>query len=364
MLRTEFHFELPKELIAQRPTDERSASRLLALDRLSGACRDMEFRDFPSLLDSRDLLIFNDTRVIPARAFGAKDSGGRVELLLERALSVNTALAHVRASKGLKTGALVRLAAGQTARMLGREGELFVLEFSCSVLQFFQSHGQIPLPPYIDRSIEDADRERYQTVYARSLGAVAAPTAGLHFDESTFAALRARRVSHAFVTLHVGAGTFAPVRAQDVAEHRMHEEYLEVGESTCAAIHKARSAGGRVIAVGTTVVRSLETAAAAARAAAAATGRAGTDAAVAAGTSGAAGSSRIAPYHGTTRIFIKPGFEFRAVDALVTNFHLPESTLLMLCSAFAGREALLAAYAHAVEARYRFFSYGDAMFIS
>jgi S-adenosylmethionine:tRNA ribosyltransferase-isomerase len=356
MLRTEFHFELPKELIAQRPTEERSASRLLTLDRLSGAYRDLEFRDFPSLLEPRDLLIFNDTRVIPARAFGAKDSGGRVELLLERALSAKTALAHVRASKGLKAGAVVRLAAGQTARMLGREDELFVLEFSCNVLEFFQAHGQIPLPPYIDRGIEDADRERYQTLYARALGAIAAPTAGLHFDESIFAALRARQVAHAFVTLHVGAGTFAPVRAEDIAQHRMHEEYLEVGESTCAAIDKARAAGGRVIAVGTTVVRSLETAAAATRAA--------SDATIATGTPGAAGSSRIAPYRGTTRIFIKPGFEFRAVDALVTNFHLPESTLLMLCSAFAGREALLAAYAHAVEARYRFFSYGDAMFLS
>ena len=351
MLRTEFHFELPPELIAQRPTEERSASRLLTLDRLTGARRDLEFRDFPALLDPRDLLIFNDTRVIPARAFGVKDSGGRVELLLERALSANTALAHVRASKGLKGGAVVRLAAGQTARMLRREDELFVLEFSCDVLEFFQAHGQIPLPPYIDRSTEDADRERYQTVYARVPGAIAAPTAGLHFDESIFAALRARRIAHAFVTLHVGAGTFAPVRVNDISKHRMHEEYLEVGESTCAAIHKARSAGGRVIAVGTTVVRSLETAAAAG--------------AATPGTTGAnAGGNVIAPYRGTTQIFIKPGYKFRAVDAMVTNFHLPESTLLMLCAAFSGREALLAAYAHAVEARYRFFSYGDAMFLS
>jgi S-adenosylmethionine:tRNA ribosyltransferase-isomerase len=345
MLRTDFHFELPKELIAQRPTAERSASRLLTLDRLTGACRDLNFRDLPSLVESRDLLIFNDTRVIPARAFGVKDSGGRVELLLERALSANTALAHVRASKGLKDGAIVRLAAGASARMLAREDELFVLEFSCNVLEFFQAHGEIPLPPYIDRSSEDADRERYQTVYARTLGAIAAPTAGLHFDESIFAALRARQVAHAFVTLHVGAGTFAPVRAADIAAHRMHAEYLEVSESTCAAINGVSAAGGRVIAVGTTVVRSLETAAAA-------------PAAV------ADNLNRIAPYRGTTDIFIKPGYKFRAVDAMVTNFHLPESTLLMLCSAFAGREALLAAYAHAVEARYRFFSYGDAMFLT
>jgi S-adenosylmethionine:tRNA ribosyltransferase-isomerase len=336
---------LPKELIAQRPTEERSASRLLTLDRLNGEYRDLKFRDFPSLLESRDLLIFNDTRVIPARAFGVKDSGGRVELLLERALSANTALAHVRAGKGLKDGAIVRLAAGASARMLAREDELFVLEFSCDVLEFFQAHGEIPLPPYIDRACEDADRERYQTVYARALGAVAAPTAGLHFDESIFAALRARQVPHAFVTLHVGAGTFAPVRAADIAAHRMHAEYLEVSESTCAAINEVSAAGGRVIAVGTTVVRSLETAAAAPAAR-------------------AAGPNRIAPYRGTTDIFIKPGHRFRAVDAFVTNFHLPESTLLMLCAAFAGREALLAGYAHAVEKRYRFFSYGDAMFLS
>jgi S-adenosylmethionine:tRNA ribosyltransferase-isomerase len=345
MLRTDFHFDLPLELIAQRPTEERSASRLLTLDRLSGAYRDLNFRDFPSLIESRDLLIFNDTRVIPARAFGVKDSGGRVELLLERALSANTALAHVRASKGLKDGAIVRLAAGASARMLAREDELFILEFSCDVLEFFQAHGEIPLPPYIHRAGEDTDRERYQTVYARTRGAVAAPTAGLHFDDPIFAALRARRVAHAFVTLHVGAGTFAPVRAEDIAAHRMHAEYLEVSESTCAAINDVSAAGGRVIAVGTTVVRSLETAAAAAAA-------------------GAGNLNRIAPYRGTTDIFIKPGYKFRAVDAMVTNFHLPESTLLMLCAAFAGREALLAAYAHAVRARYRFFSYGDAMFLT
>jgi len=341
MLRTDFHFDLPQELIAQRPTEERSASRLLTLDRLTGGYKDGQFRDFPELVDARDLLIFNDTRVLPARVFGLKDSGGRVEILLERALSATTALAHVRASKGLKDGAMVRLAAGQSARMLARQDELFVLEFSCNVVEFFQANGEMPLPPYIARAAEDADRERYQTVYARILGAVAAPTAGLHFDEAIFAALRARQVPHAFVTLHVGAGTFAPVRAEDIATHRMHAEYLEVSESTCAAINRVRAEGGRVIAVGTTVVRSLETAALAAE-----------------------GGNRIAPYRGTTRIFITPGYTFRAVDAMVTNFHLPESTLLMLCAAFVGRETLLAAYAHAVEQRYRFFSYGDAMFLT
>jgi S-adenosylmethionine:tRNA ribosyltransferase-isomerase len=341
MLRTDFHFELPKELIAQRPTEVRSASRLLTLDGPTGAFADRQFRDFPALLEHKDLLVFNDTRVIPARAFGVKDSGGRVELLLERALTADTALVHVRASKGLREGATVKLAGEQSALMLGREDELFVLKFSCDVLEFFQTHGQIPLPPYIDRCAEHSDRERYQTVYARSPGAVAAPTAGLHFDEGIFADLRNRRVGHAFVTLHVGAGTFAPMRSDDIDKHQMHSEYLEVPLRTCEAIHAARAAGGRVIAVGTTVVRSLETAAAAAPSA-----------------------NEIAPYQGSTRIFIKPGHRFRAVDAMITNFHLPESTLLMLCSAFVGREALLAAYAHAVRARYRFFSYGDAMFLT
>jgi S-adenosylmethionine:tRNA ribosyltransferase-isomerase len=350
MLRADFHFDLPKELIAQRPTEVRSASRLLTLNGRTGAFEDRQFRDFPGLLDSRDLLVFNDTRVIPARVFGRKDSGGRVELLLERALTPNTALVHVRASKGLKVGATVKLAAGESACMLGREDELFVLKFSGDVMAFFHAHGQMPLPPYIDRTAEEADRERYQTVYARALGAVAAPTAGLHFDDAIFADLRSRRVAHAFVTLHVGAGTFAPVRSEDIDRHRMHSEYLEVPLRTCEAIDAARAAGGRVIAVGTTVVRSLETAA---------------SAALGANTAkGADTAKRILPYQGSTRIFIKPGYAFRAVDAMVTNFHLPESTLLMLCAAFVGRDALLAAYAHAVRARYRFFSYGDAMFLT
>jgi S-adenosylmethionine:tRNA ribosyltransferase-isomerase len=343
MQRTDFHFELPQDLIAQRPSAERSASRLLTLDGLSGAYQDRQFRDLPSLLDPKDLLVFNDTRVIPARAFGVKKSGGRVEILLERALSSTIALAHVRASKGLRDGAVVELAGGHSARMLARQDELFRLEFSGDVLEFFQSYGQIPLPPYIDRTAEDQDRERYQTVYARLPGAVAAPTAGLHFDASTFAALEARQVRHAFVTLHVGAGTFAPVRSEDIDGHQMHEEYLEVPGSTCRAINAARAAGGRIIAVGTTVVRSLETAA---------------------NSPESLRARELAPYRGSTRIFIKPGHRFRAIDAMLTNFHLPESTLLMLCAGFVGREALLAAYAHAVRARYRFFSYGDAMFLT
>jgi S-adenosylmethionine:tRNA ribosyltransferase-isomerase len=351
MQRTDFHFDLPQELIAQRPTATRSAGRMLVLDGASGSRRDLEFSDLPSLLNAPDLLVFNDTRVIPARVFGAKESGGAVEILLERALTANTALAHVRASKGLKPHAQVNLPGGHTARMLARQSDLFELQFSCDVASFFEAHGEVPLPPYIGRTPDLADRERYQTVYARNLGAVAAPTAGLHFDAGIFAALAARQIRHAFVTLHVGAGTFQPVRVDDIESHQMHEEYLEVSEATCEAINEARDAGGRVIAVGTTVVRSLETAA----------GGSQDGAGAASGTAGAGG---LAPYRGATRIFIKPGHRFRAVDAIVTNFHLPESTLLMLCSAFVGREALLAAYAHAVQARYRFFSYGDAMLLT
>jgi S-adenosylmethionine:tRNA ribosyltransferase-isomerase len=372
MLRTDFHFDLPPELIAQRPAAERSASRLLALG-AGGAPVDLRFRDLPGLLEPGDLLVFNDTRVVPARVHGTKDSGGKIELLLERALDARTALVHARASKGLKPEARVRLPGGESARMLGREGELFRLEFSCDVLGYFEAHGEMPLPPYVARAPEAQDRERYQTVYARALGAVAAPTAGLHFDEAIFAALRARGVGHTFVTLHVGAGTFAPVRVNDLEAHVMHEETLEVSEAAAAAINATRAAGGRIVAVGTTVVRCLETAAVEAAApdgltvvgagAAVSQGAArGTGERV--GTGAGGGPAWVAPYRGATRLFIKPGYRFRCVDALVTNFHLPESTLLMLCAAFVGRETLLAAYAHAVAARYRFFSYGDAMFLT
>jgi S-adenosylmethionine:tRNA ribosyltransferase-isomerase len=343
MLRTDFHFDLPNHLIAQRPTEQRSDSRLLVLEGQTGVLRDLKFKDFPALLAPTDLLVFNDTRVIPARAFGVKQSGGQVEILLERVLSAHTALVHVRASKGLKLGAGLTLAGGVSAHMLNREGELYVLEFSAEVLPFFEAHGQMPLPPYIDRGAEPADRERYQTLYARELGAVAAPTAGLHFDRGVFEALAARQISQTFVTLHVGAGTFAPMRALNIDEHVMHAEYLQVPQAACDAINAAREAGGRIIAVGTMVVRSLESAAA----------------------QDAGGEpARLRPFQGMTRIFIKPGYRFRVVDALVTNFHLPESTLLMLCAAFVGRERLLNAYAHAVTAGYRFFSYGDAMFIT
>ncbi len=371
MRRTDFHFDLPQELIAQRPTATRSASRMLVLDGADGSRRDLQFRDFPTLLESGDLLVFNDTRVIPARVFGLKESGGRVEILLERALTANTALVHLRASKGLKPGAAVRLPGGCTARMLGRRSDLYHLQFSCDVAAFFETHGEMPLPPYIGRKADSADRERYQTVYSRAPGAIAAPTAGLHFDADMFAELEKRRIRHTFVTLHVGAGTFQPVRVDDIEGHEMHEEYLEVPEAACDAINAASTAGGRVIAVGTTVVRSLETAALAQESELGGNGRGVAEDAGGResecgrqGGSGRRGGRGIAPYKGVTRIFIKPGHKFRAVDAMVTNFHLPESTLLMLCSAFVGREALLAAYAHAVQARYRFFSYGDVMFLT
>jgi S-adenosylmethionine:tRNA ribosyltransferase-isomerase len=357
MRRMDFHFDLPEELIAQRPAEVRSASRLLALDGAHGSHQDLQFRELPSLLGPGDLLILNDTRVIPARVFGVKHSGGRVEILLERALSATTALVQLRASKGLKTDAVVTLPAGQCARMRRRHRDLFELEFSCDVMSFFETHGEIPLPPYIGRGADEADRERYQTVYAQAKGAVAAPTAGLHFDPGIFAALEARQVRCAFITLHVGAGTFAPLRVDDIDEHEMHEEHLVVPEATCDAIDAARAVGGRVIAVGTTVVRALETAATAATAAN------GAGDATTAGDATAL-RRRVVPYRGATRIFIKPGYRFRAVDALITNFHLPQSTLLMLCAAFVGRDALLRAYAHAVQARYRFFSYGDAMFLT
>jgi S-adenosylmethionine:tRNA ribosyltransferase-isomerase len=372
MRRSDFHFDLPPELIAQRPAATRSESRLLALDGTSGSLRDLRFRDFPSLLSPLDLLVFNDTRVIPARIHGVKESGGRVEILLERAVDAHTALVHLRASKGLRQGAAVTLPGGQTARMLGRSGDLYCLRFSSEVVPYFEAFGKTPLPPYIDRAPDEADRARYQTVFARDPGAVAAPTAGLHFDAEIFSALADLRVRHAFVTLHVGAGTFQPVREDDIENHEMHEEILEVPAATVSEINAARAAGGRVIAVGTTVVRSLETAAAQS-ATAAQNARMSRSAPGALSPAEAQSSSvpqdptpfePLRPYRGATRIFIKPGHEFRAVDAMVTNFHLPESTLLMLCSAFVGREALLNAYRHAVDSRYRFFSYGDAMFLT
>ncbi len=336
MRRSDFTYELPEELIAQQPLAERSASRLLTLDGASGALADRRMRDLPSLVNPGDLLVLNDTRVIPARLYAAKDTGGKVELLLERPLEGSQALVHARASKPLKPAMLLQ-SRGGPIRVVERRGDLWVVDFPESALGFFETYGQMPLPPYIRREPDASDVSRYQSVFARRHGAVAAPTASLHFDDSLLAELDARGVQRAFVTLHVGAGTFQPVRTDAVGAHVMHAEFVEVGADACAAVAGARARGARVIAVGTTVVRALES---------------------------AAGGGTLAPYLGDSSLFIVPGFRFRVVDAMVTNFHLPESTLLMLVSAFAGRDAVLAAYRHAVAGQYRFFSYGDAMFVT
>ncbi len=336
MRRTDFNYELPEELIAQQPLAERSASRLLTLDGMSGALADRAIRDLPGLLAPGDLLVFNDTRVIPARLFALKDTGGRVELLLERPLDGLSALVHARASKPLRAAMLLQ-SRGGPIRILEKRGDLWVVELPEAALGFFEQFGQMPLPPYIRRDPDTADATRYQSVFARRHGAVAAPTASLHFDAALLAALEARGVQRAFITLHVGAGTFQPVRTDAVGAHVMHAEFVEVGAEACAAVAAARARGARIVAVGTTVVRALES---------------------------AAGAGTLAPYLGDSSLFIVPGFRFRVIDALVTNFHLPESTLLMLVSAFAGREAVLAAYRHAVSSQYRFFSYGDAMFVT
>jgi S-adenosylmethionine:tRNA ribosyltransferase-isomerase len=337
MRRSDFHFELPGELIAQAPLPKRGESRLLVLDGESGELQDRMFADLPSLLRRGDLLVLNDTRVLPARLHARKPSGGRVELLLERLLDARRALFQLKASHKPKADSVLELPGEARARVIGRDGALFELEIDRDVVPFLEAHGQVPLPPYIARAASEADRERYQTVFARAPGAVAAPTAGLHFDRATLEALAEQGIERAFLTLHVGAGTFAPVRTERIEDHELHAEWLEVSAEACAAVARCRAAGGRVVAVGTTSVRALETAA-----------RGGV----------------LAPFAGDSRLFIYPGFEFRVVDAMVTNFHLPESSLLMLVSAFAGKEATLAAYAHAVARRYRFFSYGDAMFVT
>ena len=336
MRRSDFNYELPEELIAQQPLAERSASRLLTLDGSSGALADRRMRDLPQLVEPGDLLVFNDTRVIPARLFVLKDSGGKVELLLERPLDAANALVHARSSKPLKPGSSLQ-SRGGSIRVVERRGDLWVVELPDPALSFFEHYGQMPLPPYIRRDPDLSDVTRYQSVFARKRGAVAAPTASLHFDAELLADLEARGVHRAFVTLHVGAGTFQPVRTDAVGAHVMHAEFVEVSPDACAAIAAARVRGARVIAFGTTVVRALES---------------------------AAGGGTLVPYLGDSTLFIVPGFRFRVVDALLTNFHLPESTLLMLVSAFAGREEVLAAYRHAVAGQYRFFSYGDAMFLT
>ena len=336
MKKRDFHFDLPQQLIAQQPLERRSDSRLLQLPRGGGVVADRMFRELPGLLEAGDLLVFNDTRVIPARLFGKKETGGRVEVMLERMLNDRECLAQLRLSKPLREGGRVMLEDGSSLELVGREGSFFRLRASGQLSEILERHGHMPLPPYITREDTASDRERYQTVYARAPGAVAAPTAGLHFEQSTLDELEGMGVERAEVTLHVGAGTFQPVRAENIEDHEMHAEYLEVSVEVCDAVAHTKERGGRVIAVGTTAVRSLETAAA---------------------------GGQLEPYAGDSRIFIYPGFEFRVIDGLVTNFHLPESTLLMLVSALAGRDRVLAAYRHAVEERYRFFSYGDAMLI-
>ena len=333
----DFFFQLPDALIARHPLAERRASRLLVLEGETGKLSHRNFADLLDHVRPGDLMVFNNTRVIPARLFGQKATGGKLEILVERVVGNRSVLAHVRSSKSPKAGSKILLDGGGEAEMIARHDALFELEFDEDVLPLLERIGHMPLPPYIDRPDDAADRERYQTVYAQRAGAVAAPTAGLHFDEALLQTLRESGVETAYVTLHVGAGTFQPVRVERIEEHHMHREWLEVGQDVVDAVAACRSRGGRVIAVGTTSVRSLETA-----------GRDG----------------ELKPFSGDTDIFIYPGKSFHVVDALVTNFHLPESTLLMLVSAFAGYPETMAAYAEAVAQRYRFFSYGDAMFIT
>lgn len=333
----DFHFDLPESLIARHPLAERRGSRLLVLDGPSGELSHRHFADLLGYLRPGDLMVFNDTRVIPARLFGQKTSGGKLEILVERVLDEERVLAHVRSSKSPKPGGRILIDGGAEAEMVARREALFELKFAEPVLPLLERVGHMPLPPYIDRPDEAEDRERYQTVYARNAGAVAAPTAGLHFDEPLLDAIRAKGVATAFVTLHVGAGTFQPVRVERIEDHHMHREWLQVDQAVVDAVAACRARGGRVIAVGTTSVRSLES---------------------------AARDGELKAFAGETDIFLYPGRPFHVVDALVTNFHLPESTLLMLVSAFAGYRETMAAYATAVAEGYRFFSYGDAMFIT
>jgi S-adenosylmethionine:tRNA ribosyltransferase-isomerase len=335
--RQDFAYELPPELIAQEPLPERAASRMLVLE-AGGGLRDCTVRELPGYLSAGDLLVLNDTRVVPARLIGHKPSGGRVELFLERALDGCEALVQLSASKAIRPGLAIRTAGGEV-EVLERCEDQWRVRLPAPALQLFERFGQVPLPPYIHRDAVAADRERYQSVFARDPGAVAAPTASLHFDAALLEQLRTRGVDSAFVTLHVGAGTFQPVRVSDLSTHVMHAERVAVSKETCAAVRRAQAAGRRVIAVGTTVVRALESAA-------------------------LAGGGELVPWAGDTRLFITPGFSFRVSDMLLTNFHLPESTLLMLVCAFAGQRPVLQAYAHAVRARYRFFSYGDAMLLT
>jgi len=333
---SDFDYELPPELIAQAPLPERARSRLLVVDGRDSCYEDRTFAELPELLEPGDLLVINDTRVIPARLRGVKESGGRIEMLLERVTGQRTALAQLRASRAPRTGATLHFEGGARATVEGRSGKLFELLFDRELTAYLESHGEVPLPPYIARAPGDDDVVRYQTVYADTSGAVAAPTAGLHFDAALFEALADRGIGYDRLTLHVGLGTFSPVDAEDIREHRLHAESVNVSAALCARVEATKARGGRVVAVGTTTVRALET---------------------------AAHGGSLAPFVGETRLFILPGFRFRVVDAMVTNFHLPRSSLLMLVAAFAGRECVMSAYRHAVAERYRFFSYGDAMLV-
>ncbi|MDE2270729.1 MAG: tRNA preQ1(34) S-adenosylmethionine ribosyltransferase-isomerase QueA [Xanthomonadaceae bacterium] len=339
MKKSDFHYELPPELIAQQPLADRSASRLLVVDSPRQSLSDRRFGELPALLREGDLLVFNDTRVLPARLFGRKPSGGAVEIMLERIIGTHTAVAMLGVSKKPRGGSLIELDDGTPVRVLGREGAFFELRFECvePLEKLLLRIGHMPLPPYIARPDDARDSERYQTVYARHPGAVAAPTAGLHFDDGLLQALRGRGIDFGYITLHVGAGTFQPVRAEKLEDHEMHREWLSVGAELVEKMRHTRAHSGRVIAVGTTVVRALEAA--------------------------RGGQGEVEPFAGETRIFIFPGYRITSVDGLITNFHLPESTLLMLISAFAGREFVLSAYEHAVRQRYRFYSYGDAMLV-
>jgi len=336
--KSDFDFDLPPELIAQSPLGERSASRMLWLDPKAGLRQDRMFRELPQFLRPGDLLVFNDTRVLPARLYGRKETGGAVEILIERVTGAHEATVQLGVSKKPRDGSTIELADGSQATVLGRDGAFFKLRFEASepLEKLLLRLGEMPLPPYIERHADASDMERYQTVFAREPGAVAAPTAGLHFDEPMLERLRDMGVEFGYVTLHVGAGTFQPVRAEEIKDHQMHREWLNVGAGLVEQIRRTRAAGGRVIAVGTTVVRALES---------------------------ASRDGQVQPFAGETQIFIFPGYRITSIDGLLTNFHLPQSTLLMLVSALAGREFVLDAYRHAVAQRYRFFSYGDAMLI-
>lgn len=340
---SDFNYDLPEELIALYPQAQRSASRLLCLDRENGDITHRTFADLPALLNENDLIVFNNTKVMPARLHAHKASGGKVELLIERITDTHRAVCQIRASKSPKPGARITIAEGVWLEVEGRDGSFFIISsLKEPLFELLEAYGHMPLPPYIARDDEAFDRERYQTLFAERPGAVAAPTAGLHFDEPLLKAIEEKGIDKAYVTLHVGAGTYQPVRVDDITTHQMHKEYLEVDDAVCDQIRACRERGGRVIAVGTTCVRSLETAA----------------------LHAASKGLDMAPYAGDTDIFLYPGKSFHCVDAIVTNFHLPESTLLMLVSAFSSRDMILKAYTEAISERYRFFSYGDAMFIS